>query len=55
MEDQLQSFLKELEENLLWISDTELLLNPQMNPQKELVEVFVVRKNHVCYKKSFLK
>lgn len=39
MENKLQSFLKEIEENLSWISDTETLLNPQTNPQRDLVEV----------------
>ncbi|XP_065653209.1 utrophin-like isoform X2 [Hydra vulgaris] len=38
MENKLQSFLKELEENLHWITDAQMLLKPQNNPQKELVE-----------------
>ena len=39
MENRLQSFLKELDENLHWIIDAETLLKPQKNPQKELIEV----------------
>ena len=42
MENQLQSFLKEIEDNMSWINDTEMLLKPQMNPQRDLVEVWTV-------------
>ena len=42
MENKLQSFLKEIEDNMSWINDTEMLLKPQMNPQRDLVEVWTV-------------
>ena len=42
MEIKLTTFLQELDENMLWIKDTEMLLRPQARPQRELIEVNVI-------------
>jgi len=41
IENNLTVLLKEIDENVEWITDTEILLKPPATPDRELVEVCV--------------